>query len=307
MPAHVPNAGIPAEIYHLKAAGKQNWPKMDRVLRMIEDAQKQGIDLKANMYTYPAGGTGLNACLPPWTLDGGYEALYKRLEDPATRQKIAAEVKTPSDEWENFYLAAGSPDRILLVGFNNEKLKPLTGKSLAAVARERGQDPVETIMDLILEDRSRVGTIFFLMSEENLTKQMKRPWVSFGSDEASQAPEGPFLKSNPHPRAYGNFARLLGKYVRDEKAMSLAEAVRRLTTLPATNLRLQNRGALAPGNFADVVVFDPKTIADRATFEQPHQYAVGMKHVFVNGVQVLADGEHTGATPGRALWGPGKR
>jgi N-acyl-D-amino-acid deacylase len=300
-------AGIPAEIYHLKAAGKQNWPKMDRVLRMIEDAQKQGIDLKANMYTYPAGGTGLNACLPPWTLDGGYEALYKRLEDPATRQKIAAEVKTPSDEWENFYLAAGSPDRILLVGFNNEKLKPLTGKSLAVVARERGQDPVETIMDLILEDRSRVGTIFFLMSEENLTKQMKRPWVSFGSDEASQAPEGPFLKSNPHPRAYGNFARLLGKYVRDEKAMSLAEAVRRLTTLPATNLRLQNRGALAPGNFADVVVFDPKTVADRATFEQPHQYAVGMKHVFVNGVQVLADGEHTGATPGRALWGPGKR
>ena len=300
-------AGIPAEIYHLKAAGKQNWPKMDRVLRMIEDAQKQGVDLKANMYVYPAGGTGLNACLPPWALDGGYDALYKRLEDPATRQKIAAEVKTPSQEWENFYLAAGSPDRILVVGFTNEKLKPLTGKSLAAVARERGQDPVETIMDLILEDRSRVGTIFFLMSEENITKQIKRPWVSFGSDEASQAPEGPFLKSNPHPRAYGNFARLLGKYVREEKVMSLAEAVRRLTNLPATNLRLQNRGSLAVGNFADVVVFDAKTIADRATFEQPHQYAVGMKHVFVNGVQVLAEGEHTGAKPGRALWGPGKR
>ena len=300
-------AGIPAEIYHLKAAGKQNWPKMDRVLRMIEDTQKQGIDLKANMYAYPAGGTGLTACLPPWTLDGGYEALYTRLADPETRQKIAAEVKTPSDEWENFYLAAGSPDRILVVGFNNEKLKPLTGKSLAAVARERGHDPIETMMDLILEDRSRVGTIFFLMSEENITKQMKRPWVSFGSDEASQAPEGPFLKSNPHPRAYGNFARVLGRYVREEKVMSLAEAIRRLTSLPAMNLRLQNRGSLAVGNFADVVVFDPKTIADRATFEQPHQYAVGMKHVFVNGVQVLADSEHTGATPGRALWGPGKK
>ena len=300
-------AGIPAEIYHLKAAGRQNWPKMDRVLRMIEDAQKQGIDLKANMYTYPAGGTGLTACLPPWALDGGFEALYKRLADPEQRKKIAAEVKTPSDKWENFYLAAGSPDRILVVGFNSEKLKPLTGKSLAAVARERGTDPIETVMDLILEDRSRVGTIFFLMSEANITKQMKKPWVSFGSDEASQAPEGAFLKSNPHPRAYGNFARLLGKYVREEKVMSLAEAVRRITTLPARNLRLQNRGSLAEGMFADVVVFDPQTIADRATFEQPHQYAVGMKHVFVNGVQVLADGEHTGAKPGRALWGPGKR
>lgn len=300
-------AKIPAEIYHLKAAGKQNWPKMDRVLGMIEAAQKQGVDLTANMYTYPAAGTGLDASLPPWTLDGGYEALFKRLEDPAMRKKIAAEVSKPSDAWENLYLAAGSPDRILLVGFKNEKLKPLTGKSLAAIARDRGQDPIETIMDLILEDRSRIGTIYFLMSEENITKQMKKPWVSFGSDEASQAPEGVFLKANPHPRAYGNFARLLGKYVREERVMSLTEAVRRITSLPAKNLRLDRRGSLKEGAFADVVVFDPQTIADRATFEQPHQYAVGVKHVFINGVQVLAGGEHTGAKPGRALWGPGRK
>jgi N-acyl-D-amino-acid deacylase len=299
-------AKIPAEIYHLKAAGKDNWPKMDRVLAMIEKARADGLPITANMYNYPAGGTGLDACLPPWTLDGGYDALFQRLEDPEMRKKIAAEVQQPSDKWENFYLAAGSPDRILLVGFKNEALKPLTGKSLAAVAKERGKDPIETAMDLILEDRSRVSTIYFLMSEENMRKQVKKKWVSFGSDEASQAPEGVFLKSNPHPRAYGNFARLLGQYVREEKLISLEEAVRRLTSLPATNLGLKDRGALKNGMFADVVVFDPKTIADRATFEQPHRYAVGMRHVLVNGVPVLKDGEHTGAMPGRALWGPGK-
>lgn len=299
-------AKIPAEIYHLKAAGKDNWPKMDRVLEIVETARKQGLDLTANMYTYPAGGTGLDACLPPWALAGGYEALFQRLADPEIRKKLAAEVKTPSDKWENFFLAAGSPDRILLVGFKNDKLKPLTGRSLADVARERGKDSIETLMDLILEDRSRVSTIYFLMSEENITKQMKKPWISFGSDEAAQAPEGVFLKSNPHPRAYGNFARLLGKYVREEKAMSLTEAVRRITNLPAKNLRLKGRGELKEGAFADIAIFDPKTIADRATFEKPHQYAVGMKHVFVNGVQVLADGEHTGAKPGRALWGTGQ-
>ena len=299
-------AKIPAEIYHLKAAGKDNWPKMDRVLAMIEKARADGLPITANMYNYPAGGTGLDACLPPWTLDGGYEALFKRLEDPAMRKKIAAEVQQPSDKWENFYLAAGSPDRILVVGFKNEALKPLTGKSLATVAKERGKDPIETAMDLILEDRSRVGTIYFLMSEENMRKQVKKDWVSFGSDEASQAPEGAFLKSNPHPRAYGNFARLLGQYAREEKLITLEEAVRRLTSLPARNLGLQDRGVLKEGMFADVAVFDPKTIADRATFEHPHQYAVGMKHVLVNGVPVLKDGEHTGATPGRAVWGPGK-
>src|SRR5687768_13339307 len=299
-------AGIPAEVYHIKAAGQSNWQKMDAMLAKIEEARKAGLKITADMYTYPAGGTGLDASLPPWTQDGGYPELFKRLRDPATREKIAAEVRTPSDKWENFYLAAGSPDKILLNGFKSEKLKPLTGKSLAEVAKMRGKDPIETIMDLISEDESRIDTIYFLMSEENLKKQMRKPWVSFGSDEASQAPEGNFLKSNCHPRAYGNFARVLGKYVREEKVITLEEAIRKMTSLPATNLGLDHRGLLKEGMFADVVVFDPKTVADKATFEKPHQYAVGMKHVFVNGTQVLKDGEHTGAKPGRALWGPGK-
>ncbi len=299
-------AKIPAEVYHIKAAGKSNWPKLDQLLARIEAAQNEGLKITADMYTYTAAGTGLDACLPPWTEDGGYPALFKRLRDPATREKIAAEVKKPSDAWENLYLAAGSPDKILLVGFKSEKLKPLTGRSLAEVAKMRGKDPIETIMDLIAEDESRIDSIYFLMSEENVRKEMAKPWISFGSDEASQAPEGVFLKSNPHPRAYGNFARVLGKYVREEKVLSLGEAVRRLSALPATNLGLDHRGFLKEGMFADVVVFNPETIADRATFAQPHQYAVGMKQVFVNGVLVIKDGEHTGAKPGRALWGPGK-
>ena len=300
-------AGIPAELYHIKAAGQQNWSKMDQLLSHIEVAQKEGLKIRANMYMYTASGTGLDACLPPWTEDGGYPALFKRLRDPATREKIAAQVKTPTDEWENVYIAAGGPDRILLVGFKSEKLKPLTGKTLAAVAEMRGKDPISTIMDLISEDESRIGTIYFEMSEENIKKELAKPWISFGSDEASQAPEGVFLKSNPHPRAYGNFARVLGKYVRDEKVIPMTEAIRRLSGLPATNLGLDHRGFIKEGMFADVVLFDPATIADRATFEKPHQYAVGVKHVFVNGVQVLRDGEHTGAKPGRALWGPGKK
>jgi N-acyl-D-amino-acid deacylase len=299
-------ANIPAEVYHIKAAGESNWPKLDALLARIEAAQKEGLKITADMYTYTAAGTGLDACLPPWTEDGGYPALFKRLRDPAMRKKIAAEVKTPSDAWENLYLAAGSPDRILLVGFKSEKLKPLTGKSLAEVAKMRGKDPVETIMDLIAEDESRIDSIYFLMSEENVRKELAKSWISFGSDEASQAPEGVFLRSNPHPRAYGNFARVLGKYVREEKVISLGEAIRRLSALPATNLGLDRRGFLKEGMFADVVVFDPETIADRATFAEPHRYAVGMKHVFVNGVPVIKDGEHTGATPGRALWGPGR-
>lgn len=299
-------AGLPAEIYHIKAAGSQNWDKVDKVIGMINGARRAGLKITADMYMYTAGSTGLNASLPPWTMDGGYEALFKRLEDPALRQRIAAEVRTPSDKWENLYLAAGSPDRVLLVGFKSEKLKPLTGKTLSEVAKMRGKDPVETIMDLIVEDRSRVGTVYFLMAEENLKKELRQPWVSLGSDGASMAPEGVFLKSSTHPRAYGNFARLLGKYVREEKVISLTEAVRRLTGLPATNLGLDRRGFLKTGLFADVVVFDPATIADRATFENPHQYSVGVKHVFVNGVQVVKEGEHTGAKPGRALWGPGK-
>src|SRR5213076_374717 len=299
-------AGIPAELYHIKAAGQPNWGKIDDLLSRIEAARKDGLKITADLYTYTAGGTGLDASLPPWTEDGGYPALFKRLRDPATREKIKVQVQTPSDEWENMYLAAGGPEHILLVGFKSEKLKPLTGKTLAEVAKMRGKDPIDTAMDLIAEDESRIGTIYFIISEENIKKELTKPWIAFGSDEASQAPEGVFLKSNPHPRAYGNFARVLGKYVRDEKMIPLAEAIRRLSALPATNLGLDHRGFLQEGMFADVVVFDPATISDRATFEKPHQYAVGVKHVFVNGLQVLKDGEPTGAKPGRALWGPGK-
>ena len=299
-------ANIPAELYHIKAAGQENWSKEDELLPRIERAQKEGLNVRANMYTYTAAGTGLDACLPPWSEDGGYPALFKRLRDPATREKIKAEVKIDSDKWENLYLAAGSPDKILLVGFKSDKLKPLTGKTLAEVAKMRGKDPIDTMMDLIAEDESRIGTIYFVMSEDNVKKEVAKAWISFGSDEASQAPEPPFTKSNPHPRAYGNFARVLGKYVRDEKVIPMKEAIHRLSGLPATNLGLDHRGFVKAGMFADVVVFDPATIADHATFEKPHQYAVGMKHVFVNGVQVIKDGEHTGAKPGRALWGPGK-
>ena len=299
-------ANLPAEIYHLKAAGAANWPKMDEVIAKIEAARKEGLKITADMYTYPAGSTGLDAAMPPWVLDGGYEAAFKRLKDPATRRKIAQAITTPTTEWENLYLSAGSPDRVLLVEFKNDALKPLTGKTLAEVAKMRGKPPEEVIMDLVLEDQSRVGTVYFMMSEDNIRKQIALPWVSFGSDAASMAPEPPFTKSNTHPRAYGNFARLLGKYVREEKVIPLEDAVRKLSGLPATNLELDRRGFLKPDMFADIVVFDPATIADKATFEEPHQYAVGMKHVFVNGVQVLKDGEHTGAKPGRALSGPGR-
>jgi N-acyl-D-amino-acid deacylase len=300
-------ARIPAEIYHLKAAGKANWSKIDAVIAMVEKARADGLKITADMYNYPAGATGLDAAMPPWVLDGGYEAAFKRLEDPATRKKIAHAIMTPSKDWENLFLAAGSPDRVLLVEFKSEALKPLTGKSLAEVARMRGESVPDTIMNLVLEDRSRVGTVYFMMSEDNIRKQIKLPWVSFGSDAASMAPEPPFTRSSAHPRAYGNFARLLGQYVRDEKVIPLEEAVHRLSGLPATNLALRDRGFLRQGMFADVVVFDPAQIADRATFEKPHQYAVGMTHVFVNGVQVLENGEHTGATPGRAVWGSARK
>jgi N-acyl-D-amino-acid deacylase len=298
-------AGLPAEIYHLKASGRDNWPKVDRMLAMIEDARHQRLKITADMYTYTAGSTGLNSCMPPWVYDGGPEAAYKRLQDQETRKKIAEAMLSSSPNWENLYQLAGSPDRILLVSFKSDALKPLTGKTLAEVARMRGKDPIETVMDLVLEDRSRVGTVYFMMDEDNVKKQIRQPWVSFGSDAASMAPEGVFLKSSTHPRAYGNFARLLGKYVREDRLISLAEAVRRLSGLPATNLGLDHRGFLKTGMYADVVVFDPKTIADVATYENPQQYSVGVKDVFVNGVQVLKDGEHTGARPGRALWGPG--
>jgi N-acyl-D-amino-acid deacylase len=300
-------ANIPAEVYHIKAAGKNNWTKQDELLARIERAQKSGLKIGADMYTYTAAGTGLDACLPPWTQDGGFSALLGRLRDPAMRAIIKAEAQVDSKEWENLYVAAGSPDKILLMGFKSDKLKPLTGKTLAEVAKVRGKDPIDTIMDLICEDESRIGTVYYLMSEENVKKELRKPWISFGSDEASQAPEPPFTKSNPHPRAYGNFARVVGKYVRDAKVLTMSDAIHRLSGLPATNLGLDHRGFLKDGMFADVVVFDPVTITDHATFDKPHQYATGMKHVFVNGVQVIKDGEHTGAKPGRALRGPGKQ
>jgi len=300
-------AKIPAEIYHLKAAGQKNWSKMDQVIAKVEAARTSGLKLTADMYTYPAGATGLDAAMPPWVLDGGYPAAFKRLRDPETRKKIADAIRTGGSDWENLYLAAGSPERVILVEFKNEKLKPLTGKTLAEAAKLRGEDPIDTIMNLVLEDETRVGTVYFMMSEDNLKKQIRLPWVSFGSDASSMSPEPPFTKSSTHPRAYGNFARLLGKYVREEKVIPLQEAVRRLSALPATNLELKDRGFVREGMFADLAIFDPQAIADRATFEKPHQFAVGMRHVFVNGTHVLKDGEHTGAKPGRPLYGPGKK
>lgn len=295
---------LPAEIYHLKAAGKNNWPKMDQVIQKIEAAQKAGQDISADMYNYTAGATGLDASMPPWVQEGGYEAWKKRLQDPEIRAKVLQEMTTPTDAWENLYLGAG-PDGILLAGFKNDALKPLTGKTLAAVAKERGKSPEETAIDLVIEDGSRVGTIYFLMSEENVKKQVALPWVAFGSDAGAPSAEGVFLKSNDHPRAYGNVARLLGKYVREEKALPLEEAIRKLTSLPAERLKIRERGRLKEGWYADLAVFDPATVADRATYDKPHQYATGMKQVFVNGVHVLKDGEPTGAPAGRVVRGPG--
>jgi N-acyl-D-amino-acid deacylase len=298
-------ARVPAQIYHLKAAGKSNWPKLDAAIKKIETARAAGLRITADMYTYTAGATGLDAAMPPWVQEGGYKAWAERLKDPGIRKRVLKEMVTPTDEWESLYLMAGSPDKVLLVGFKNEKLKPLTGKSLAEVAKLRGKSPEATAIDLVIEDGSRVDTVYFLMSEENVRKQIKLSWISFNSDASSLAPEGVFLKSNPHPRAYGNFARLLGKYVREEKLIPLEEAIRRLTSFPAETFKLGRRGALKPGYFADIVVFDPVKIQDHATFAQPHQYATGVAHVFVNGVQVINDGEHTGAKPGQVVRGPG--
>jgi len=297
-------AKLPAEIYHLKAAGQQNWGKLDAAVKKVEDARAAGLRITADMYTYTAGATGLDAAMPPWVQEGGLEEWIKRMKDPAIREKVAKEMATPTDAWENFFVAAG-PEKILLVAFKNDKLKPLTGKTLAEVAKMRGKSPQETAMDLVIEDDSRVGTVYFLMSEDNVRKEIALPWVSFGSDAEAPATEGVFLKSNPHPRTYGNVARLLGRYVRDEKVIPLEEAVRKLTSLPAANLKIRDRGTLKAGNFADVVLFDPAKIQDHATFDKPHQYATGVRHVFVNGVQVLKDGEPTGAAAGRVVRGPG--
>ncbi|GIV58749.1 MAG: aminoacylase [Rhodothermaceae bacterium] len=297
-------AGLPAEIYHLKAAGRDNWPRLDAVIARVEAARAEGLRITADMYTYTAGATGLDAAMPPWVQEGGFEAWRQRLRDPAIRRRLLREMRTPSGDWENLLQAAG-PEGTLLVGFRNEALRRYLGRTLAEVAAERGVSPEEAAMDLVIEDSSRVDVVYFLMSEENVRRQIALPWMSFGSDAAALAPEGVFLRSNPHPRAYGNFARLLGRYVRDEGLIPLEEAIRRLTTLPATNLGLRRRGALRPGYHADVVVFNPSTIRDHATYEAPHRYATGVVHVFVNGVQVLRDGEHTGATPGRVVRGPG--
>src|ERR1044072_426920 len=288
-------AGLPAEIYHLKASLERNWSKMDRVIAMVNDARRQGMKISANMYTYTASSNSLQSRIPTWAHSGGDEAMLKRLEDPATRQKISDELHKN-----------GPMARTLLVGFRRPNMRSLAGKTLTEVAAMRGKDEVETMLDLFLEARSRIQVVTFTMSEDNIKKEMRQPWVSFGSDASSIAAEGSFIDNLTHPRAYGNFARVLGKYVREEKVISLREAIRRLSGLPATNLGLDRRGFLRKDFFADVVVFDPKTIADKATYDNPHQYAVGMKHVFVNGVQVLKDGEPTGAKAGHAVWGPGK-
>jgi len=300
-------ARIPAEIYHLKAAGKGNWGKMDGVIKRVEKARAAGLRITADMYTYPAGATGLTSCFPPALQDGGFGALRKRLQDPAVRAATIKAMHTNARDWENNYYGAGGPDNILLLAFKQDSLKKYSGKTLAAVAKLRGTSPEETAMNLVVEDSTRVTVAYFLMSEENVRKQVALPWVSFGSDAGSMAPEGVFLKSSQHPRAYGNFARVLGKYARDEHTMPLQEAIRKLANLPATNLKLQKRGELKVGNFADVLVFDPAKVTDHATFAKPHQYATGMAHVFVNGIQVLKDGEHTGAKPGRFVKGPGYR
>jgi N-acyl-D-amino-acid deacylase len=298
-------ADIRAEIYHLKSSGQQNWPLFDEAVQMIEDARTEGLHITADVYTYPAGATGLNVTVPPWVQDGGFDASLERMRDPELRKRIIEEMNTPSDEWENMFLLAGSLDNILLVNFKNESLKPLTGKTLAEVVEMRGTSPENTIMDLIIEDGSRVGTVYFTQSEDIVRKAVALPWVSFNSDEESLAPEGVFLKSNSHPRAYGSFARVLAKYVREEQVITLQEAIRKLSGLPAENLKLDRRGELKEGYYADVVVFDPDTIQDHATFVEPHQYATGVLHVFVNGEQVVEDGEHTDATPGRVVRGPG--
>lgn len=299
-------AKVPAEIYHLKAAGKENWPKREQVIQRVEAARAAGTRITADMYLYTAGSTGLDGSMPPWVQEGGLTRWIERLRDPENRQRVVAEMRTPTDKWENLLLAAGSPERVLLVGFKNPALKNLTGKTLAEAAKRRGASPEETAMDLVVEDGSRVDTVYFMMQEEDVKRNVALPWVSFGSDAASEAPEGAFLLSQPHPRTYGNVARLLGKYVRDEKVISLAEAVRKLSGLPAENLGLKDRGLLKAGCFADVVVFDPVKIQDHATYAQPHQYSTGVRHVLVNGTAVLIDGEHTGAKPGRAVWGRGR-
>lgn len=298
-------ARIPAEIYHLKLAGERNWGRLDDVLARIDAANAAGLEITANMYTYTAGATGLDAAMPPWVQAGGTQAWIARLKDPAIRAQVLAEMRSDSVAWESLLRLAGAPERVLLTAFSEDSLRYLTGRSLAEIAALYGLPPEETVIELVVRNNSDVGTVYFLMSEENVRRQIALPYMTFGSDAGSLAPEGVFLESMPHPRAYGNFARLLGRYVREEGVIPLEEAVRRLTSMPAERLGIRERGRLAPGYHADVVVFDAATVIDHATFEQPHQYATGVRDVFVNGEPVLRDGEHTGALPGRFVRGPG--
>ncbi len=296
--------GAPAEIYHLKAAGKQNWHKLQNVFDLIESAQDVGLSITANMYTYPAAATGLDASMPQWVQEGGHDAWITALKDPDIRRRVIKEMNSPADEWENYFYQTGA-DKMILLEFKNPKLKPLAGKTLAEVAESRGISAADTAIDLVLEDDSRVGTAYVLMSENNVQRKIEKDWISFGSNAGAPATSGIFLESNPHPRAYGTFARVLGKYSRDEYRLSLAEAIRRMTSLPAFNTNIRDRGQLTVGNFADVVVFDPLTVSDHATFDDPHQYSTGVEQVFINGVQVLKNGNHTGAMPGQVVRGPG--
>jgi N-acyl-D-amino-acid deacylase len=291
--------GIRAEIYHLKQVGRTNWHKLDGAIAKIDSARAAGLQITADMYNYPASSTGLGILMPEWVQEGGFEKWVTRLKDPAVRKVVGDEII------KTILRKQGTPEKVLVIGFNTDSLKYLQGKTLAEIAAMRGKSPQETVMDLVIDDNSNVSAVFFSMSEDNLRKQIAQPWTMFGSDGKSMAPEGVFLKSATHPRAYGNFARLLGKYVRDEQVITLEDAVRRLTSLPASTMKIARRGALKEGYYADVVVFDPAKIQDHSTFENPHQLSTGMSHVFVNGVQVLRDGEHTGATPGRVVRGPG--
>lgn len=298
-------AGIPTEIYHLKQSGKKNWGKLDRVIQKIDSARAKGLKITTDMYTYTAGATGLDASMPPWVQEGGLEQWIQRLKDPKIRKRVIKEMQADTDKWENLMRAAESPDKLILVGFKNDSLKYLKGKTLAEVSKIKGKSPEETAIDLVIQDGSRVGTVYFLMDEENVKRQIQLPYMSFGSDAGSMAPEGVFLKNSTHPRAFGNFARLLGKYVRDEQIIPMEEAIYKLSGLPASNLKIKERGFLKENYFADVVVFDPKSIRDFATFENPMQYSTGIEQVWVNGTHVLENGTHTGAFGGRFVKGPG--
>ncbi len=303
----VRESGIRGEIYHLKASGRSNWDKLPGYLQRIEDARAAGLAVTADMYPYHASSSGLDGCMPPWSQEGGVKAWLARLQAADTRARVIAEMKEPSTAWDNFYTSAGSPENIMLVSFRKPHLKPLAGRTLADVAQERGKSAEETCLDLCIEDGGNVGAAFFSMSADNVRTKLAQPWMSFCSDAQSVSAEGVFLQRSPHPRTYGSFARVLGKYVREEQVVPLEEAIRRLTSFPAEVLRLKRRGQLAPGYFADIVVFDPQTVQDIATFAKPHQYATGVSHVLVNGGAVIRDGDHTGAMPGRVVRGPGYR